>query len=143
MLGVYRAAMLTGPTGSGNTVAAHLLARLSDYTPIEPSATRSRSYADMRLLLDTMLRTQCVEGWLASDMTFKIGNQVVSPKNTLLTIDEVESMDIRGTDYGGVLALNQLVLKIRIPVIVISTDRFKRRSNIPRWIYPCGRPILP
>jgi replication factor C subunit 1 len=53
-MGVYRALLLSGPPGIGKTSAAHLMAKVAGYTPIELNASdvRSKKLIEVNWVLD-------------------------------------------------------------------------------------------
>ena len=42
-LGIYRAVLISGPPGIGKTTSAHLVAKMTGYTPLELNASDARS----------------------------------------------------------------------------------------------------
>ncbi|KAI9635850.1 purine nucleotide binding protein [Dioszegia hungarica] len=119
-MGIYRALLISGPPGIGKTTSAHLMAKMAGYSPIELNASDARS----KKLVEnsTNIDNTSLDGFFAGK---GIGSTMVADvrigSKTCLIMDEVDGMS--AGDRGGVGALNVLIKKTRIPLILICNDR--------------------
>ncbi|CAK9779377.1 DNA replication factor C, large subunit [Cutaneotrichosporon oleaginosum] len=122
--GLFRAVLISGPPGIGKTTSAHIIAQESGYSPLELNASDTRS---KKLLengtnidntsLDGFFQGKGVKSTTVTDLNLS--------KRTCLIMDEVDGMS--AGDRGGVGALNALIKKTKIPLILICNDR-----NLPK-----------
>ncbi|KAK1926049.1 purine nucleotide binding protein [Papiliotrema laurentii] len=120
-MGIYRAVLISGPPGIGKTTSAHLMAKQAGYNPIELNASDARS----KKLVEnsTNIDNTSLDGFFAGkgvQSTTAVGGLRVDSR-TCLIMDEVDGMS--AGDRGGVGALNVLIKKTKIPMILICNDR--------------------
>ncbi|WWC99326.1 hypothetical protein V866_006227 [Kwoniella sp. B9012] len=118
--GVYRAILISGPPGIGKTTSAHLMAKEAGYNPIELNASDARS----KKLVEnsTNIDNTSLDGFFQGKgiQSTSVADVRVDSR-TCLIMDEVDGMS--AGDRGGVGALNALIKKTRIPMILICNDR--------------------
>ncbi|WRT63728.1 uncharacterized protein IL334_000651 [Kwoniella shivajii] len=119
-MGIYRAVLISGPPGIGKTTSAHLMAKQAGYNPIELNASDARS----KKLVEnaTNIDNTSLDGFFQGtgvQSTSVVDVRVDS--RTCLIMDEVDGMS--AGDRGGVGALNVLIKKTKIPMILICNDR--------------------
>ncbi|PWN28574.1 DNA replication factor C, large subunit [Jaminaea rosea] len=119
---IYRAMLISGPPGIGKTTAAHLMAKLCGYAPIELNASDTRSKRLIEDSLKNVINNKSLDGWYnGSGGGGKMEVQGVTiTDRSVLILDEVDGMS--GGDRGGIGAINQLIKKTRIPIILIAND---------------------
>lgn len=118
-LGLYRAVLISGGPGIGKTTSAHLVAALKGYNPIELNASDVRS----KKLIEnaTNIDNSSLDAWFGGkDVSTETVAGVRIGKRSCLIMDEVDGMS--GGDRGGVGALNVLIKKTRIPIILVCND---------------------
>lgn len=117
---MYRAVLISGPPGIGKTTSAHLMAKAAGYSPIELNASDARS----KKLIEnsTNIDNTSLDGFFqGKGMQSTTVADVHVGKKTCLIMDEVDGMS--GGDRGGVGAMNALIKKTKIPMILICNDR--------------------
>ncbi|CED83681.1 dna replication factor large subunit [Phaffia rhodozyma] len=118
-MGTFRAVLISGPPGIGKTTAAHLVAKVCGYEPLEYNASDARS----KKLIEsgTNIDNTSMDGWLkqGGEKTTAAGVEITH--KTCLIFDEVDGMS--SGDRGGVGAMNALIKKTKIPMILICNDR--------------------
>ncbi|WWC58244.1 uncharacterized protein I303_100782 [Kwoniella dejecticola CBS 10117] len=118
--GIYRAILISGPPGIGKTTSAHLMAKEAGYNPIELNASDARS----KKLVEnaTNIDNTSLDGFFQGGgiQSTSVADVRVDSR-TCLIMDEVDGMS--AGDRGGVGALNTLIKKTRIPMILICNDR--------------------
>ncbi|KAH8924192.1 DNA replication factor C, large subunit [Atractiella rhizophila] len=134
-MGAFRAVLVSGPPGIGKTTAAHVISKELGYEIIEMNASDTRS----KKLLETAIRGN-IDGRTLGDWVKKNNNvpsasagssstpiDVFSIKDTktVMIMDEVDGMS--AGDRGGVGALNALIKKTKIPLILIANE-----ANTPK-----------
>lgn len=117
--GAFRAVLMSGPPGIGKTTSAHLMAKLKGYSVIEMNASDTRS---KKLLQNaTNVDNASLDGWFGGgDVTSVAAAGVHINSRSCLIMDEVDGMS--AGDRGGVGALNILIKKTKIPIILICND---------------------
>ncbi|WVQ93768.1 hypothetical protein IAU59_000846 [Kwoniella sp. CBS 9459] len=119
-MGIYRAILISGPPGIGKTTSAHLMAKEAGYKPIELNASDARS----KKLVEnsTNIDNASLDGFFqGSGLKSTTVADVRVDSRSCLIMDEVDGMS--AGDRGGVGALNVLIKKTRIPMILICNDR--------------------
>ncbi|KAK8845500.1 hypothetical protein IAR55_006213 [Kwoniella newhampshirensis] len=119
-MGIYRAVLISGPPGIGKTTSAHLMAKQAGYNPIELNASDARS----KKLVEnfTNIDNASLDGFFqGSGVKSTTVADVRVDSRTCLIMDEVDGMS--AGDRGGVGALNGLIKKTRIPMVLICNDR--------------------
>ncbi|WVR03532.1 hypothetical protein IAU60_000524 [Kwoniella sp. DSM 27419] len=119
-MGIYRAVLISGSPGIGKTTSAHLMAKEAGYNPIELNASDARS----KKLVEnaTNIDNASLDGFFGgSGITSTTVADVRINSRTCLIMDEVDGMS--AGDRGGVGALNVLIKKTKIPMILICNDR--------------------
>ncbi|WVQ80305.1 hypothetical protein IAT38_002410 [Cryptococcus sp. DSM 104549] len=119
-MGVYRAVLISGPPGIGKTTSAHLVAKAAGYNPLELNASDARSKKLVEN--ETNIDNTSLDGFFKGtgvQSTTAAGIRV--GERTCLIMDEVDGMS--AGDRGGVGALNTLIKKTKIPMILICNDR--------------------
>ncbi|KAL7416751.1 replication factor RFC1 C terminal domain-containing protein [Mrakia frigida] len=117
--GTFRAILISGPPGIGKTTAAHIVAVACGYTPLELNASDARS---KKLIQNgTNIDNSSLDGWFAGSNVKTNAAGVEITHRTCLIMDEVDGMS--GGDRGGVGAMNALVKKTKIPIILICNDK--------------------
>ncbi|WVQ76335.1 hypothetical protein IAR50_006000 [Cryptococcus sp. DSM 104548] len=119
-MGVYRAVLISGPPGIGKTTSAHLMAKNAGYTPLELNASDTRS--KKLIENETNIDNRSLDGFFKGQGIGEsnVAGMKISSK-TCLIMDEVDGMS--AGDRGGVGALNTLIKKTKIPIILICNDR--------------------
>lgn len=116
---VFRAMLVSGPPGIGKTTAAHLVSNLAGYTPIELNASDTRSKKLIEESLQGLIANKSLDGWYGGG---KMGaDGIVIGDRSVLILDEVDGMS--GGDRGGIGAINKLIKKTRVPMILIANDK--------------------
>ncbi|TFY76813.1 hypothetical protein EWM64_g7199 [Hericium alpestre] len=117
-MNVFRAVLISGPPGIGKTTAAHLVAKLEGFTPIELNASDARS----KKLVEssTNIANTSLDGWMGGGETTNVAGVTITDKSCLI-MDEVDGMS--AGDRGGIGALCALIKKTKIPIICIANDR--------------------
>ncbi|KAJ7094053.1 replication factor RFC1 C terminal domain-containing protein [Mycena belliarum] len=115
-MNIFRAVLITGPPGIGKTTSAHLVARLAGYTPVELNASDARS---KKLVESSVNVSNASLGAYMAGGAEKDG--VKLKDRTVLIMDEVDGMS--AGDRGGVVALNAIIKKSKVPIICIANDR--------------------
>ncbi|ODN75992.1 hypothetical protein L202_05958 [Cryptococcus amylolentus CBS 6039] len=119
-MGTYRAVLISGPPGIGKTTSAHLMAKNAGYSPLELNASDTRS--KKLIENETNVDNRSLDGYFKGQ---GIGEANVAgmkiTSKTCLIMDEVDGMS--AGDRGGVGALNTLIKKTKIPMILICNDR--------------------
>ncbi|TXT05015.1 hypothetical protein VHUM_03835 [Vanrija humicola] len=127
--GLYRAVLLSGGPGIGKTTSAHLVAKAVGYNPLELNASdaRSKKLIENFTNIDNTSLDGFFQGKGAGSTT--VANANVNSR-TCLIMDEVDGMS--SGDRGGVGALNALIKKTKIPMILICNDRSLPKMK-PLW----------
>ncbi|WWC66667.1 uncharacterized protein I206_100571 [Kwoniella pini CBS 10737] len=124
--GIYRAILISGPPGIGKTTSAHLMAKEAGYNPIELNASDARS----KKLVEnfTNIDNTSLDGFFQGGgiQSTSVADVQVNSR-TCLIMDEVDGMS--AGDRGGVGALNGLIKKTRIPMILICNDRSSQKMK--------------
>ncbi|KAF8838200.1 DNA replication factor C, large subunit [Paxillus ammoniavirescens] len=114
---IFRAILITGSPGIGKTTCAHLCAKLEGFTPIELNASDARS---KKLVESGMnINNMSLDGWMGGNQATNSLGVAITDKSCLI-MDEVDGMS--AGDRGGVVALNALIKKTKIPIICIAND---------------------
>ncbi|KAJ7236949.1 hypothetical protein C8J57DRAFT_1529735 [Mycena rebaudengoi] len=114
-MNIFRAVLITGPSGIGKTTSAHMIARLEGFTPIELNASDARS---RKLVENGMNVNNSLDGYIVGS---RETDGVKITDRTVLIMDEVDGMS--SGDRGGVGALNAMTKKSKVPIICIANDR--------------------
>ncbi|WOO84678.1 Replication factor C subunit 1 [Vanrija pseudolonga] len=127
--GLYRAVLISGGPGIGKTTSAHLVAKAVGYNPLELNASdaRSKKLIENFTNIDNTSLDGFFQGKGAASTT--VANANVNSR-TCLIMDEVDGMS--SGDRGGVGALNALIKKTKIPMILICNDRSLPKMK-PLW----------
>jgi replication factor C subunit 1 len=124
--------LVSGPPGIGKTSAAHLVAKLAGFNPIELNASDTRSKKLIESSLKETINNTSLDGWYhggvrvagaarpdeRADMRHpsqKSGmdsDSIRITDRTCLIMDEVDGMS--GGDRGGVGAINVLIRKTKV-----------------------------
>ncbi|OXH38542.1 replication factor C subunit 1 [Cryptococcus neoformans] len=119
-MGVYRAVLISGPPGIGKTTSAHLMAKEAGYIPLELNASDTRS--KKLIENETNVDNKSLDGFFKGQGVGEINAAGLKiDSRTCLIMDEVDGMS--AGDRGGVGALNTLIKKTKIPMILICNDR--------------------
>lgn len=124
-MNTYRAVMISGPPGIGKTTAAHLISRQLGYNPIELNASDTRSKKLIESSLKSIINNKSLDGWYGGGQMTAEG--VTIQENSVLILDEVDGMS--GGDRGGIGAINQLIKKTKVPIILIANDRKNQKMT--------------
>jgi len=121
-MNVFRAVLISGPPGIGKTSAAHIIAKMEGYTPIELNASDVRSKKLIEASLSDTINNSSLDSWYNGDKRDKSATStgVKLTDRTVLIMDEVDGMS--GGDRGGVGAINALIKKTKVPIICICND---------------------
>lgn len=125
---VFRAMLISGPPGIGKTTAAHIVARMCGYTPLELNASDTRSKKLIEDSLENVINNKSLDGWYNSGGTGQMeveGAPITD--HTVLILDEVDGMS--GGDRGGIGAINAMIKKTKIPIILIANDRNSQKMR--------------
>lgn len=126
--------VIYGAPGVGKTTAAHLVAKLEGFDPIELNASDTRSKKLLQAeLSNTTGQTGISSFFKARYTVFPVnkpatdakatnlqGQEDAAPDNIVLIMDEVDGMS--AGDRGGVGALCALIKKTQVPIICIAND---------------------
>ncbi|KAA1477467.1 DNA replication factor C large subunit [Dentipellis sp. KUC8613] len=123
-MNVFRGVMISGPPGIGKTTAAHLVAKLEGFTPIELNASDARS----KKLVEnsTNITNTSLDGWMGGGEKTHVAGVPINDKSCLI-MDEVDGMS--AGDRGGVGALAALIRKTKVPIICIANDRGSQKMK--------------
>ncbi|HID90434.1 TPA: AAA family ATPase, partial [Candidatus Bathyarchaeota archaeon] len=105
-----RVAFLYGPPGIGKTASVEALARDLGFDLFELNASDKRTAENIR---------RYVGRGLASAWT-------PSGKMRMILIDEVDGIHSQN-DRGGLGVLRDMILRSRVPVVLVANDAFQRR----------------
>lgn len=130
---IYRAMLISGPPGIGKTTAAHLVAKLCGYSPIELNASDTRSKKLIEDSLKNVINNKSLDGWYNQGMTgdsnggkMTIEGITITDRSVLI-LDEVDGMS--GGDRGGIGAINVMIKKTKIPIILIANDKKSQKMK--------------
>ena len=101
-----KAALLSGPPGTGKTTTVHVIAKECDFDLIELNASDTRSSSTLHEQLSDVVVNQ------------GIGKK----KKLMILIDEVD-----GCDRGGVSELIKLIKKSKVPIVCTCNDRWHQK----------------
>ncbi|UZJ54350.1 hypothetical protein CBS101457_003670 [Exobasidium rhododendri] len=123
-MNIFRAVLISGPPGIGKTSAAHIIAKLEGYTPIELNASDVRSKKLIDASLSDTINNSSLDSWYnggdkKNDKSATSAGVKLTDR-TVLIMDEVDGMS--GGDRGGVGAINALIKKTKVPIICICND---------------------
>lgn len=97
------------------------MAKITGYVPIELNASDTRSKRLIEDSLKNVINNKSLDGWYNGAGSGKMEVQGVTiTDRSVLILDEVDGMS--GGDRGGIGAINQLIKKTRIPIILIAND---------------------
>ena len=120
-MNIFRAVLISGPPGIGKTSAAHIVAKMEGYTPIELNASDVRSKKLIEASLSDTINNSSLDSWYNGGKAEATGIRLTD--RTVLIMDEVDGMS--GGDRGGVGAINMLIKKTKV-----------RRCEFPGRIIP-------
>jgi replication factor C subunit 1 len=113
-MNIFRAVLISGPPGIGKTSAAHIIAKLEGYTPIELNASDVRSKKLIEASLSDTINNSSLDSWYKGGKVDKAMTSagIKLADRTVLIMDEVDGMS--GGDRGGVGAINALIKKTKV-----------------------------
>ncbi|CAO1637864.1 unnamed protein product [Parajaminaea phylloscopi] len=122
------AILISGPPGIGKTTAAHLVAKMCGYTPLELNASDTRSKKLIEASLSNVINNKSLDNWYngGGQQAMEVDGVTITDR-TVLILDEVDGMS--GGDRGGIGAINAMIKKTKVPIILIANDRGSQKMK--------------